>query len=574
MPRPLKTSGAPRSRFPRAEFILAAAIALVLVLVTALVFAMRAEDPARARTMVTIALARTVRNETLALSEAMTAAEAARGDLLAGDGDWTARRRAQFQAHANVARLRAAAASDPQLADIVERIAAIVEEDFARDDAAIRTGAPTRSDHDAALFLRGTVAELIQAVNVRNDAARHAEKKLQDRLDGISIALALLSLVASALAILSLRRERRQWRVANAMAEGARARATASDLAKTRFLAAASHDMRQPLHALTLYLAALKRRVREEETRGILSNAERAAQSLVSMFAVLLDLARIEANVVKPHITDVSVQEMFDRLVAENPGADVAAEPTNLFVRSDSTLIERMLRNLVANALKHGGGQARLSARERGGDVEISVRDNGPGIAPEDQKRIFDEFVRLDGRSSAEGLGLGLNIVRRLGALMGHGVELRSAQGQGATFSIRAARARAPAPTPEAAPEAMSLAGRRVIVVDDDALARSALAGALSDLGAEVRACASEQEFDAALTAAAPPNIIMLDLRLNGRIVGFDIARRLGARLGDGARLVIVTGDTGAETLSALRASGHRWLIKPVDPRDLAAALS
>jgi signal transduction histidine kinase len=573
MSEPATPPRAPSSRFPRAEFILATAIALVSVLVLALVFTIRAENPARARTLQTIAVARTVRDETLALSQAMAAAESGRADLLAGAADWIPRRRAQFEAHASVSRLRATASGDPELLALVQTISAIVERDFVSDDNAIRNAAPSPSGpHAASTQLPLAIDVLILAVNARNDAARQAENRVRERLDNIGIALGFLSLVASALSIFALRRERRQWCIANAMAEGARARAAASDMAKTRFLAAASHDMRQPLHALTLYLSALGRRVHESEARGILSNAERAAQSLVSMFGVLLDLARIEANVVKPEFEDVAVQDVFERIVAEHPGADIATEPSPLSVRSDPVLLERIVRNLVSNALKHGDGHVRLAAKESGGEISLSVSDDGPGIAPEDQGRIFDEFVRLEGGSAAEGLGLGLSIVQRLAALMGHRVDLRSALGQGATFVVRAKRAANANLTHQHAQETPSLAGKTVVVLDDDTLARGAMVGAVSDLGASVRACASQYELNDALTQVRP-DFVMLDLRLNDKIVGIDIARELSSRLPD-ARIVIVTGDTAADTLSKLRASGHRWLIKPVDPHDLAAALA
>ncbi|MBL8536016.1 MAG: hybrid sensor histidine kinase/response regulator [Hyphomonadaceae bacterium] len=565
----------PKSRVPRAEFILATTIAVVSVLVLAMVFALRAENPARERTLRTISLARTVRDETLSLTEAIAAAESARGDILAGRDAWRSRLRAQFEAHATVSRLRAAASGDLELMQMVRAIATIVESDFSSDDTALRDRTAPAFDHHAqAAALPAAIDALIAAVNRRNDAARGAEARTRARLDAISAALGFLSLVASALAMFSLRRERRQWRLANALAEDARARASASDLAKTRFLAAASHDMRQPLHALTLYLSALTRRVKDDEARGILANAERAAQSLVSMFSVLLDLARIEANVITPEFEDVAVQDVLERVAAEHPGADIQVAPTTLIVRSDPVLLERIVRNLVSNAMKHGGGTARLSAADLGHEAQIMVSDDGPGIAPEDQAKVFDEFVRLDGRSASEGLGLGLAIVKRLADLLGHGVSLRSAPGQGAVFAVNAPIARTSARLTATATETTAkLQGQSVIVLDDDPLARNAMAGALKDLGADVVAVATEEDLNAAVARAAP-DLVMLDLRLDGRIAGLAIASRLSTQLGPAARLVIVTGDTAADTLAQLRASGHRWLIKPVDPHDLAAAVA
>jgi signal transduction histidine kinase len=208
-----------------------------------------------------------------------------------------------------------------------------------------------------------------------------------------------------------------------------------SDAARARFLKAISHDMRQPLHALLLYLDALDRRVRDGEARAVLGKANQAAQALVSMFNDLHDLARIDAGKVAPDVGKVSVQELFDEIVTREPRAN--ADVTSLCVKSDPVLLDQILRNLVSNAVKHGGGAARLSAAVGHGVVELVVRDAGEGIAAEDQSRIFEEFERLEG-SSPDGLGLGLAIVQKLSDLLGHEIELRSAPGKGATFILRA----------------------------------------------------------------------------------------------------------------------------------------
>jgi signal transduction histidine kinase len=211
-----------------------------------------------------------------------------------------------------------------------------------------------------------------------------------------------------------------------------------SDEARARFFRAISHDMRQPLQALLLYLGALERRVGEGEARTVLDKADRAAQSLVAMFDNLVALARIEAGKIEPDIARVSLQDLFDAAVAQEQCA--AADATSLCVKSDEVLLGQILHQLVSNAVRHGGGAARLSASERGDVVDIVVSDSGIGIAPEHHHRIFEEFERLDGASS-EGLGLGLTIAGELANLLSHEIEVRSAPGQGATFIIRAPRA-------------------------------------------------------------------------------------------------------------------------------------
>ncbi|MES1203350.1 MAG: hybrid sensor histidine kinase/response regulator, partial [Pseudomonadota bacterium] len=357
----------------------------------------------------------------------------------------------------------------------------------------------------------------------------------------------------------------------------ARAKAAASDMAKTRFLAAASHDMRQPLHALTLYLSALQRRIETDEAKGILAKAERATQSMVGMFNTLLDLARIQADVVKPEIEIIAVQEVIDRVLGEHPDADVKGPtpPTTIEAKSDPVLLERLLRNLVSNALRHGGGAARIAVEARRDRVLISVSDQGPGIPEEEQERIFEEFVRLDGRAGAEGLGLGLAIVKRLADLLGATLEVRSAVNEGATFIVGLPLAGTHAPAQTAAPAVEIMAANApILVMDDDPLALEAEMGVLRDLGAEVRGCANEADLQAALDAGFRPRLLVMDLRIDGELVGVDIATRARARLTPPPRVLMVTGDTAPETLARLRASGYGWLIKPVSRADFADAVT
>ncbi|MEZ5971663.1 MAG: HAMP domain-containing sensor histidine kinase [Hyphomonadaceae bacterium] len=205
------------------------------------------------------------------------------------------------------------------------------------------------------------------------------------------------------------------------------------DSSKTLFLTAVGHDMRQPLHALLLYLSALERRVTDAEAREVLGKADRAAQSLAGMIEGLIQLARLDAGKVEPELERVSLKALFDDLLAGAPHA--TADATNLYVHSDPVLLETIIQHLVTNAVQHGGGAAHLSAEERDGAVEIRVRDSGPGIAPEDQEKIFAEFARLN---ASEGLGVGLTIANKLAALMQHKIEVHSERGQGATFIVRA----------------------------------------------------------------------------------------------------------------------------------------
>jgi signal transduction histidine kinase len=565
------------ARIPRADVILACAIGLICVLVIAMTVLLSSGSRAVDASREAAANSRAVRSILMDLREAQFAGQAAQLAYLI---DRRAYRVPQFnyakgQAESQLASLRQATAAHPALTPLAAEVAALVEQDFALMEETIATGRrqPTReTTEDPRVRLAAVLVRLHAALNVRIDVARAAEHQTQENMQLVALALAALSLFAGGLAIYALRREREQWRIANEAAEQARASATASDLAKTRFLAAASHDMRQPLHALTLYLNALSRRADTDESRNIVAKAERAAHSLSGMFSTLLDLARIQASVIKPQIEVFPLQDLIDRVVAEHPGADLRADATTIEVRSDHGLLERLLRNLVSNALKHGGGAARISVTTRDAMCEIAVSDNGPGIAPEDQQRIFDEFVRLDGRASSEGLGLGLPIVQRIAELLGHDLELHSAPGEGATFIVRVPIERGVASTPHrpASTASVSLDGARVLLMDDDPQALEAMAGTLRDLGAEVRACPREADVNAALDTGFKPDLLVMDLRIDGALVGIDIANRARARLSPAPGVVIVTGDTGADTLASLRASQHRWLIKPVDPAELA----
>ncbi len=424
--------------------------------------------------------------------------------------------------------------------------------------------------------LAARVEDLIDVARARNAASRSA-------IYVLGAALGFLTIVAVLVATWALRQERRSWRAtikalseAREAAEMSRAKAAASDLAKTRFLATASHDMRQPLHAITLYLSALDRRVEGQEARDILKKMERAAESMVGMFATLLDLARIQANVVEPEVSNFNIQDVIDRLIAEHPGRDITAQYSApaLSVHTDSVLLERLLRNLISNGLKHGGGGVRIVATPVAGHLKISVIDRGPGIAPEDQGRIFDEFVRLEGKGASEGLGLGLAIVQRIADLLDLSVSVKSSPQNGATFSVLVPMgASAPENLPARNTETQ-LHGERVLVVDDDPNALEAITALVRDLGAQVRPCTREEDAQAALDEGFHPDLLVMDLRIDGRLRGVDIANRLRQRLSPPPPAIIVTGDTGADTLAFLKESGFPWLIKPVEPATLMQTIA
>jgi C4-dicarboxylate-specific signal transduction histidine kinase len=560
-------------RRSRAELILIAAIALVALLVFALLAEFGQQRRLHGRTLETVAISRNVRSDTLAIMQGLTDVKAAR--LLLSTYNTPDMRlqadAADADVRAQIAILQSHAAIDPELAEISASIATLIENDLS----------PPRNLRGAELAsqsttyraeLRAEITRLLARANAINDVARENERSSRERLDTTTIALGLLALIAAALGAFAVRGERARWRLARDAAEIARAAAAEADAAKTRFLAVASHDMRQPLHALTLYLTALERRVQTQEARDILTKMERATQSMVGMFGTLLDLARVRSGAITPEYAPTPLQPIIDRIIAEHPGRTIDAAPTAISIDTDETLFERALSNLVVNAMKHGGGAARIEIATSGQAVDISVADDGPGIAREDQERMFDEFVRLE-RSKGDGLGLGLAIVRRISKLLNMPLRLDSAPGHGARFTLRARRANTSA-IAHADIATRSVAGAHVLLLDDDALAREAVAGTLRDLDAMVQPCANEAEINLALQAGLRPDLLVLDLRIDGALQGLDITRRVRARFDPPPPAIIITGDTDPDTLSQLRASGFGWLIKPIDADALSALAS
>ncbi|MBS0384440.1 MAG: response regulator [Proteobacteria bacterium] len=584
-----------RMRMPRPEDILTALAIALAALAVLFVLAFAWQNQTQAQVLRRIELTRPARLQSARLAQALTDVEAGqRRFLLTNDA---ASLDAYESGRAGVRRelsgLRATAARQPALAAPVASAEssalvalASIESTLSRQRASpmpreqiVRELLASQTSMDAARRAAQNVAQSVERII---DVSRAQDATSRSAIYTLGALLGLLAIAAVFVAAWALRQERRAWRAtftalseAHEAAELARAKAAASDLAKTRFLATASHDMRQPLHALTLYLSALDRRVQAPEAREILKKMENAAESLVAMFATLLDLARIQADVVEPEITDFPIQNLIDRLVSEHPGADVVAEfaAPSLIARTDVLLLERLLRNLISNGLKHGGAPVRVVAAPVQGQLQISVSDRGPGIAPEDQARIFEEFVRLEGKPGNEGLGLGLAIVKRIADLLNLKLTLESTPPNGATFSVltpvgAAAPARAAEP-----PSATQLNGERILLLDDDPNALEALSAVVRDLGAQVASCASEAAARETLHQGFRPHLLVVDLRIDGKLRGVEIAGKLRALTSPTPAVLIVTGDTAADTLAFLSASGFQWLIKPVEPAALKQAI-
>jgi signal transduction histidine kinase/CheY-like chemotaxis protein len=369
----------------------------------------------------------------------------------------------------------------------------------------------------------------------------------------------------------------------------ARAAAESANRAKSQLLAAASHDLRQPLHAAGLFVAALATRAVDTVVRALVGRVQSALDALESQFAQLIDLSRLEAGALRAERTRVALAPLFGSLVAEfRPQAELkgirlVAVGTRLAVDTDPALFARILRNLVANAVRYTrSGGVVIGARRRGERVVVEVVDTGMGIAPEHRARIFEEFfqVRAAGTASpnGRGMGLGLAIVRRLARLLGHDVAVASCPGRGSRFGIAAPRVtgvRVPLRREPAGvtPTGGALAGATVAVVDDDASSVEAMRTLFAAWGATV---AGGRDADDALAELAHlercPDLIVADLRLERDASGLDAVATLRHEMGTRVPALVVSGDTSLPAMQAVRNAGLALLPKPVVPDALAAA--
>ena len=360
-----------------------------------------------------------------------------------------------------------------------------------------------------------------------------------------------------------------------------------ANLAKSRFLAAATHDLRQPMHALTLFVAALKERIQYPEVSRIVHNIESSVTAMQGMFNALLDISRLDAGVLQAHPRDFHLQALFDRVLLDfSPHAAekqirLSIVPTRAIVRTDPVLLERILMNLISNGIRYTtkGGVVVGCRRTRGG-LRIEVWDSGTGIPAHRQKEIFQEFVQLNNpeRDRNKGLGLGLAIVERMARLLGTEVEIKSIENKGSVFSIRVPRGNAkrvmekhPATSTVRRDE---IKGALVVFVDDEASILEGMEVLLNDWGCEPVIAATGMGALAALVEAGrPPDIIISDYRLRERENGIDVIAQIRDHYGLEIPAVLVSGDTGPELLREAKEKGLRILHKPVRPAKLRALI-
>jgi two-component system, sensor histidine kinase len=365
----------------------------------------------------------------------------------------------------------------------------------------------------------------------------------------------------------------------------AKEQAERADAVKSQFLAAASHDLRQPLHALGLFVDALDQQTHETKLRNLIGNIKLSTTSLGELLDALLDVSRLDAGVVQPERSAFPVQTLLTTLAAElqadadEKGLALRVAPCSAWVYSDSGMVSRILLNVLVNALRYTEhGRVLMGCRRVAGGIRLEVHDTGPGMTPEQLARVFDEFYQVGNpqRDRRLGVGLGLAIVRRLSDMLGHEMSLQSRVGRGTVFRLQLP-AGAPPPVSEQAPLSpeRSLEGVRLLVIDNEAPAREALIASASLWGVQAMG-AEDGDSAMRLLESQPcaPDLLIVDYRLGGEENGAGVIGRIRARYGREVPAVIVTGDTAPERLREAQASGCQLLHKPVPAAKLRSMVA
>lgn len=372
----------------------------------------------------------------------------------------------------------------------------------------------------------------------------------------------------------------------NVLAEQARARAESASRSKSLFFAAANHDLRQPLHSLGLFAAALRNGTVDESGRRMIDQILQCTESLEQLFDNLLDISKLDAGQVEVKKEIVAVNLVFDRLrstfatPAQDKGIKLVVRRSRAMLMTDPTLLFRVLSNLVSNSIRYTEkGGVIVACRKRRGSVDIEVWDSGVGIPAEQHERIFEEFYQLNNpsRDRARGLGLGLATVRRIVQLLDHPLRLHSSAGRGSRFIIA---------VPPADPDKIHsvaatieqkvpnlIGGKLIVVIDDEESVRLGMQSLLESWGCK---CITAMDSGDALQSidGRTPDFIIADLRLRGSRNGIDAIRDLRAQLGEGVPAVLISGDTAAEQLRKVSAAGLTMMHKPLKAVRLRALLN
>ncbi|TQV69929.1 response regulator [Exilibacterium tricleocarpae] len=401
---------------------------------------------------------------------------------------------------------------------------------------------------------------------IQTEATIHLEHKAQQRTLELDRALAELAKV-------------------NRQLVAGNVKAVKADQAKSRFVAAASHDLRQPLQALGFYLHILYNR--SPDTDEILVKCKAAFHALESLLKSLLDISKLDTNTVQANLQHIPINDIFKRLqnandyAAQLKGLRLKFRGAHYTVFTDSQQLERILSNLIDNAVRcTSSGGILVCGRGRKHHLLLQVWDTGPGIPKAEHENIFREFYQIgsDAKNQSHGLGLGLAIVRRLTALLNIPVSLRSTVGKGVVFSLQIPYGRAamalPPPTYQSNPN-IENQHRLALVIDDDAAVRDSMTLLIKSWGGTVLATGSSSEALGIISEEKiVPDIIIADYALGGNETGVELAEALYALLGRDIPTIIITGEISDESVNAIRASGKTFIHKPIDPDRLKQIIS
>jgi PAS domain S-box-containing protein len=368
----------------------------------------------------------------------------------------------------------------------------------------------------------------------------------------------------------------------------AKQEAETANMSKTRFVAAASHDLLQPLNAARLFVSALELQTRAQpELSELASRIDASMRAAEELLNDLLDIARLDSGVLKPEITSFPIVDLLEELrrqyapVAQVRRLRLAVVPCREAVRSDRVLLRRIIQNYISNALRYTErGGILVGCRRRGRELEVVVYDTGPGIAAHQRERMYAEFSRLEQGSpwGEKGLGLGLSICDRLARLLGHPLTFASHPGRGSEFGVRVLRdgrarrsaAGEPALLP---PEPVGLRGLRVLCVDNDAAILDGMDALLGAWGVEVTKARDSVEAQQ-IVGRCEVDAVLADYHLGDALGGLELLRRLQRMRGAGLGAALISADHGAELAQLARAAGFPLLHKPLRPAALRALLS
>jgi CheY-like chemotaxis protein len=352
---------------------------------------------------------------------------------------------------------------------------------------------------------------------------------------------------------------------------------------KSQFLAVASHDLRQPIHVMGLYIAELRRRVSGAEQQHLVGQVERSVDALSDLIDSLLDISQLDAGVIVPQKQVCDLSELFTRIAADFrmtaqiKNIRLVVRPAVAYVYTDPVLLERILVNLVSNALRYTRpfGSVLLGCRRRGQYLHVEVRDNGIGIPKDFQASIFREFVKVNPPliNEQKGLGLGLAIVERLVKLLGHRIELRSAPFEGSMFTLKLFRVLKPA-TVFASAEDMPVDGnllyeKKVLIVDGDPHVLDGTAMILNSWGYQVTAVTMLDAVQKKLAEGERWDLVISDYQLGGDATGLDVSETVRLHLGLQTPCILISGDTSLIVKKKVDSAGLHLLHKPVKPAKL-----